>query len=147
MSLKDQLTADLKAAMKAKDASALSAIRLLKAEITKAEIAAGKDIGDAEIARLVDKALKQRRESIEIYRKAGREDLAQKEESEAAILAHYQPEQLSQEALEELVAQAIAETGATGMKQMGLVIKACMAKVAGRADGKTVSEMVKKKLV
>ena len=146
MSLKQQLADDLKTAMKARDAAAMSAIRLLKSEITKLEIQIGRDADDADICKLVEKALKQRRESIEIYRKAAREDLAEREEAEAAVLTRYQPKQLTQEELDALISEAIAETGAVGIKQLGAVMKLCMAKAAGRADGKTVSGRLKERL-
>lgn len=146
MSLKSRLNEDLKAAMKSRDTAALSALRLLKSAITTREIEVGRDLADDEIVRLVEKALKQRRESIGVYRQAGREDLASKEEAEALVLARYQPEQLTPEALEKLVDEAIAETGAADAKQMGLVMKAVLAKAGARADGKTVSAAVKRRL-
>ena len=119
MSLKLRLNEDLKAAMKSRDEAALSALRLLKSAITTREIEVGHDLDDDEVIKLVEKALKQRRESIGVYRQAGREDLAGREEAEARVLEKYQPEQLSPEALDKLVEEAIAETGAVSAKQMG----------------------------
>ena len=165
MSLKQRLDEDLKKAMKARDAAALSALRLLKTEITKKEIeleAAAREgppadgagakapalrvLDDAEIQRLIEKALKQRGESAEQFRKGGRPELADQEDREAAFLKGYLPARLSDQELDALVAQAVAETGATSPRDIGNAMKAAMAKVAGRADGKAVSELVKKKL-
>lgn len=147
MSFEQRLDEDLKKAMKARDAAALSALRLLKAEITKKEIELGKKaLDDAEALKLVEKALKQRGESADLFRKGGRAELAEQEEREAAFLKAYLPARLSDSELEALVSQAVAETGAQSPKDMGSVMKAAQAKAAGRADGKTLSELVKKKL-
>ncbi|MGC4115924.1 MAG: GatB/YqeY domain-containing protein [Myxococcales bacterium] len=133
--------------MKSRDAAALSALRLLKTEITKKEIElAKKELDDSEILKLVEKALKQRGESAEQFRKGGRTELAEQEEREAAFLKAYLPARLSEQELDALVAQAIAETGAKSPKEMGAVMKVAQAKAAGRADGKALSEVVKKKL-
>ena len=147
MSLKQRLDEDLKKAMKSRNAAALSAVRLLKTEITKKEIELGlKDLDDAEVLRLVERALKQRGESADQFRKGGRTELAEQEEREAAFLQAYLPARLSPEELDALVLQAIAQTGASSPKDMGAAMKAAQAKAAGRADGKTLSELVKKKL-
>lgn len=147
MSFEQRLDEDLKKAMKSRDAAALSALRLLKTEITKKEIELGKKaLDDAEVLKLVEKALKQRGESADLFRKGGRAELAEQEEREAAFLKAYLPARLSDSELEALVAQAVAETGAKSPKDMGAAMKAAQAKAAGRADGKTLSELVKKKL-
>ncbi|HEY3449516.1 MAG TPA: GatB/YqeY domain-containing protein [Myxococcales bacterium] len=147
MSLKQRLDEDLKKAMKARDPAALSALRLLKTEITKKEIElAKKDLDEAEVLKLIEKALKQRGESAEQFRKGGRTELAEQEEREAAFLKGYLPARLSDQELDALVSQAIAETGAKSPKDMGAAMKVALAKAAGRADGKAVSELVKKKL-
>ena len=147
MSLKQRLAEELKQAMRARDEAALSALRLLKSAITHREIELGSDIDDPEMLRLVEKQLKQRRESAKIYRQAGRSELAEKEEKEASVLQSYLPAQLAPEELERLVDEAIAELGASSMKQMGPVIKAAVAKAQGRAESKAISDVVKRKLV
>ena len=146
MSLKLRLADDLKAAMKSRDEAALSALRLLKSAITNREIELGRDADEAEVGKLVEKALKQRRESAAIYREAGRAELADREEAEARVLARYQPEQLSPEALAQLVDEALREVGATSAREMGAAMKAAMAKVGARADGKAVSALVRARL-
>jgi uncharacterized protein len=150
MGLKQRVEAELKQAMKARDPVALGAARLLKSAIVNREIELGKDLagegGDAEVLKLVEKQLKQRREAAGIFAKAGRTDLAEKEEKEAAFLASYLPKQLTAEELEALVATAAAQVGATSIKEMGLVMKAAQALAQGRADGKALSEAVKRRL-
>ncbi|MBI5547303.1 MAG: GatB/YqeY domain-containing protein [Deltaproteobacteria bacterium] len=147
MSLKQKIDEDLKKAMKARDAAALSATRLLKTEITKKEIELGKkDLDDAEVLKLVERQLKQRVESAEQFKKGNRPELAAQEEAEGAFLKAYLPQPLSPHELDQLVAQAIVETGAKTPREMGAVMKLAQAKAAGRADGKTLSELVKKKL-
>jgi uncharacterized protein YqeY len=146
MSLRQRIDEDLKRAMKAHDESALTAVRMLKAAITNREIELKKEADEAELIRLVEKQLKQRKESAEAFRNGGRPELAEKEEKEAAVLSAYLPQRLSEQELEALVAQAVAESGATSVKQMGQVMKLAQQKAAGRADGKAISEAVKKKL-
>ncbi len=146
MSLKLRLADDLKAAMKSRDEAALSALRLLKASLTNREIELGREVEEAELGKLVDKALKQRRESAAIYRQAGRTELAVREEAEALVLERYLPEQLAPEALDALVDEALREVNATSLRQMGIAMKAALSKVGARADGKAVSALVKQKL-
>ncbi|MDR0964983.1 MAG: GatB/YqeY domain-containing protein [Myxococcales bacterium] len=146
MSLKQRLADDLKAAMKARDEAALSALRLLKSAITNREIELKRDVDESELVKLVEKALKQRRESMEVYRQAGRVELAEREEAEAQVLGRYLPEQLTPEALAALIDEALREVNATSPQQMGLAMKAALAKVGARADGKAVSALVKQKL-
>jgi len=147
MSLKQRIDEDLKRAMKARDEAAVSAARLLKAAILEREIATqNQALPDEDVVKIVEKQVKQRRESADIFRKNGRDDLADREEKELAVLSGYLPARLSDAELDRLVDEAIAEVGATSMKQMGLAVKAALARAQGRADGKAVSELVKKKL-
>lgn len=146
MSLKLRLADDLKAAMKSRDEAALTALRLLKSAITNREIELGHEIDEDEILRLIEKALKQRRESAAIYREAGRTELLEREETEARVLERYLPEPLSSEALDALVDEALREVNATSVSQMGIAMKAALAKVGSRADGRAVSLLVRQKL-
>lgn len=145
--LKDQIRADLKEAMKAKEKERTGTIRMLLAAIQTAETEGAKhEVDDAEIQKIIAREIKKRRESAEIYQTNGREDLARTELGEAAILEEYQPKQLTDEELSQLIDDAVAETGATSMAQMGQVMKAATAKAEGRADGKRISEAVKARL-
>jgi hypothetical protein len=147
MSLKDQIIADMTAAMKTRDAARTSTLRMLKAAITNREKEGGTEIGDEEVMKLLRSQVKQRRDSVEQYQKGGRTDLADKEQAEIAVIEGYLPQAASQEEIDQAVAAAFAETGASSMKDMGAVMKAAMAVLAGKnADGKTVSEAVKAKL-
>ena len=146
MSLKDKLKADMITAMKAKEQPKVDCIRFVNAAIKKIEIDTRKDLDDAAVIGILMNLTKQRRDSIEQFRKGGREDLATKEESELKLIQGYLPTQMSAGELEALVVAAIAETGAKSMKEMGGVMKAVMAKAAGKAEGGAISEMVKKKL-
>ena len=147
MSLKDQIIADMTAAMKAKDVARTSTLRMLKAAMVNREIEKGGEVDDEELSKLLRSQVKQRRDSIEQYQKAGRQDLAEKETAEIAVIEGYLPQAASAEEIEQAVAAAIAETGATSMKEMGAVMKAAMVLLAGKnPDGRTVSETVKKKL-
>jgi len=148
MPLNEKIAADLTAAMKAKDAPRLSALRMLKAAVTnKGMVEKGRDLEDAEVLQVVASLVKQRRDSIEQFSKAGRTDLVDKETAEIAILEHYLPPAVSAEEIEAAVAAAIAETGASSVKDMGKVMKAVMPKLAGKnADGKAVNEAVRRKL-
>jgi len=146
--LNEKIAADLTAAMKAKDAPRLSALRMLKAAVTnKGMVEKGRDLEDAEVLQVVASLVKQRRDSIEQFTKAGRTDLVDKETAEIAILEHYLPPAVSAEEIDAAVAAAIAETGASSVKEMGKVMKAVMPKLAGKnADGKAVNEAVRRKL-
>ncbi|MFM2151824.1 MAG: hypothetical protein RL199_259 [Pseudomonadota bacterium] len=148
MTLREQLDAHLKEAMRAKEQLRVDTIRAVKSAVKYKEVEGGeaKALDDAGIVKVVQSEMKKRRDASEQYRAANRVDLAEKEERELAILQVYLPQQLSAEEVEQLVAEAIAETGATSPKDMGAVMKAVQPKTAGRADGKLVSELVKKKL-
>ena len=148
MTLREQLDAHLKEAMRAKEQLRVDTIRDIKSAVKYKEVEGGeaKALDDAGIVKVVQSEIKKRRDAAEQYRAANRADLAEKEEAELAVLQVYLPQQLSADEVEKLVAEAIAETGATGPKDMGAVMKAVQPKTAGRADGKVVSELVKKKL-
>jgi len=147
MPLQDQLGQEIKAAMLAKDADRLSALRMLKSAAGYLQIEKKVDaLSDLDFISLVQKEVKKRRDSIEQYEKGGRPELAEKEKKELAILASFLPEPLTPEELEMLVQAAIIETGASSKKDMGPVIKAVQAKAAGRAEGKTISALVSKLL-
>lgn len=147
MSLNDKIVGDLTNAMKAKDADRLSVLRMVKANLMNRQIEKGETLNDEEITKALQSLVKQRRDSVEQYEKAGRSELADKEQSEIAILEDYLPQAASQEEIERAVTEAISETGASSMKEMGAVIKAAQAKLAGKsADGRLVSEIVKAKL-
>ncbi|HXT62168.1 MAG TPA: GatB/YqeY domain-containing protein [Pyrinomonadaceae bacterium] len=147
MSLKQQIISDMTAAMKAQDAARTSTLRMLKAAITNREKEGGGELTDEDVQKLLRSQVKQRRDSVDQYQKASRQDLADKEQAEIAIIEAYLPQAASQEEIDQAVAAAVAETGASSMKDMGGVMKAAMAKLAGKnADGKTVSEAVKAKL-
>ena len=145
--LKDQIRADLKEAMKAKEKERTGTIRMLLAAIQTAETEGSKhEVDDAEIQKIIAREIKKRRESADIYTTNGRDDLAEAELTEASILEVYQPKQLDDDELAKLIDEAIAETGAESMAQMGQVMKAATAKADGRADGKRISEAVKARL-
>ncbi|HEX8709219.1 MAG TPA: GatB/YqeY domain-containing protein [Pyrinomonadaceae bacterium] len=147
MSLKERITTDLTASMKARDAARTSALRMVKASVTNREIEKGGELSEDEMTKMLQSLVKQRRDSIEQYEKAGRQELADKELAEIAVIEEYLPKAASREEIEQAVARAITETGATSMREMGAVMKAAQALLAGRnADGRTVSEVVKAKL-
>ena len=147
MTLNEQIAADITAAMKAKDAARLSALRMLKAAVMNKGVEKGRDLEDAEVLQVVSSLVKQRRDSIEQFAKAGRTDLVEKETTEVGILEHYLPPAASVEDIDAAVAAAIAETGASSPKDMGKVMKAVMPKLAGKnADGRAVNEAVRRKL-
>ena len=147
MSLKEQIVGDMTAAMKAKDAARTSTLRMLKAAIVNREIEKGGALDEEELSKLLRSQVKQRRDSVEQYQKAGRQDLVEREIAEIAVIESYLPQAASPAEIEQAVAAAIAETGATSMKEMGAVMKATMVLLAGKnPDGRTVSETVKKKL-
>jgi hypothetical protein len=149
MSLKDKITGDMTAAMKAKDTNRLSVLRMAKAALMNEQNKKGADyvLTDEESAKVLQSLVKQRKDSIEQYEKAGRTELAEKEQSELAVLEDYLPQAASQQEIEQAVAEAIQETGASSIKEMGAVMKAAQAKLAGKsADGRLISETVKAKL-
>src|SRR5438876_7368326 len=126
MGLKDQIVKDMTAAMKAKDAARTSTLRMVKAAIVNREKDKGSDVDDEELSKLLRSQVKQRRDSIDQYQKGGRQDLVDKETAEIAVIEGYLPQAASPEEIEHAVAAAIAETGATSMKEMGTVMKAAM---------------------
>jgi uncharacterized protein YqeY len=147
VALLDKIQKDMVEAMKAKDETRLSVVRMIKSALKKHEIDAMKPLDEPTEMQVLNTLLKQRRESVDMFRKGGREELAVKEEAEIKILESYLPQSASHEDLEAAVSAAITETGATSAKQMGLVMKAAQAKLAGkRIDGKALSELVKTKL-
>ncbi len=147
MTLLERLAQELKNALLARDAERLSTLRLLKSAVGYAQIERKTDtLPDAEVVTIIHKELKKRREAVEQYDKGGRPELAAKESREITVLESFLPRPLSSEELEQLVRDAIQETGAVGRKQMGQVIKAVQAKAAGRAEGKVISEQVTKLL-
>ena len=143
MSLKQQITEDMKNAMRAKDSARLGAIRLLLAAMKQREVDERIELDDAAVVAIVDKLLKQRRDSFTQYQAAGRMDLADQEAFEIQVLTAYMPQQLSAEEIAELVRQALVETAATGPRDMGKVMAWLKPKLAGRADMNSVSGLVK----
>ena len=147
MTLKETIIADMTAAMKAKDAARTSTLRMLKAAITNREKEGAGGVTDEDVMKLLRAQVKQRRDSVEQYQKAGRQDLVDKETAEITVIESYLPQAASEAEIEQAVTDAIGETGATSMKEMGAVMKAAIAKLTGKnADGRIVSETVKKKL-
>lgn len=147
MGLREQVLEDIKNAMKSKEADRLSAIRMLQAAIKYKEIELRPNaITDQDILGVVKKLVKQRRDSIEEFTKANRTDLVDKEKFELGVLEAYMPAQMSPEQVAAIVDEVIKSSGATSIKQMGGVIKEVMAKTAGLADGKVISDLVKSKL-
>ena len=146
MSLKDKLAEEMKGAMKSQDKVRLSTIRMLISAVKYKEIDLGKVLTDEEVIETVTSSVKQRRDSIEQFTNAGRNDLVEKEEAELKILQGFLPKQLSVEEVEAEIDRTVKEAGASGMKDLGKVMKLLMPKVAGRADGKMVSDKVRERL-
>ena len=146
MMLREQITEDMKTAMKARETERLAAIRLLLAAIKQKEVDERIVLSDVNVVAVIEKMLKQRRDSISQFEAAGRVDLADKEKFEVGILQTYMPQALSEGDVEAIVVAAIAETGAAGVKDMGKVMGVVKAKVAGRADMGNVSALIKAKL-
>src|SRR5687768_12676302 len=147
MSLKDQIVADLTAAMKAKEADRLSTLRMVKANLMNRQIEKGGELTDDEVTKALQSLVKQRRDSVESYEKAGRSELAARETAEIAVIEGYLPRAATVEEIDAAVTAAVAETGAASIKDMGMVMKAAMARLEGRsADGRAVSEAVRTKL-
>lgn len=147
MSLYDRLTEDLKFAMKSRDQLRMDVIRMIKAAVLNKEVELKRDLDDAEMSRVMTTLVKQRRESIEQFEKAQRQELAAKERQEIEIIESYLPKPLSPEELETIVTSVIADTGSRSIKDLGAVMKAVMARLGGQTvDGKLVSELVKRKL-
>jgi uncharacterized protein YqeY len=143
MSLKDQITDDMKSAMRARETERLGTIRLLLAAIKQREVDERVTLDDAAITAVIDKMIKQRKDSISQFQTAGRDDLVAKEQAELVVLAAYMPEQLSDEAINVEIQAAVAATGAAGPQDMGKVMAVLKPKLAGRADMTAVSGLVK----
>jgi len=143
MSLKTQLTEDMKTAMRAKDQVSLSTIRLINAAIKQFEVDERTEADDAKVISILTKMVKQRKDSAKIYTEASRQDLADKENAEIEILNRYLPQMMSAEEIKTAVEAAVAETGASGMADMGKVMGVASKRLAGRADGRVISEKVK----
>jgi len=147
MRLTDKINADITAAMKSKSPVRLSSLRMMKAAIMNKNVEKGRDLEDAEVLQVFSALVKQRRDSIEQFSKAGRTDLVAKETAEMEVLEEYLPPAASADDIAAAVAAAIAETGATSPKDMGKVMKAVMPKLAGKsADGRAVNEAVRRSL-
>jgi uncharacterized protein len=147
MSLSKQIVTDLTASMKAQDAARTSTLRMVKAAMMNRQIEKGGELDDDEMFKLLRSLVKQRRDSIEQYNKAGRLELVDKETAEITVIEAYLPKAASQDEIEQAVSASIAETGAASMKDMGKVMKAAQALLAGKnADSRVVSEIVKAKL-
>lgn len=146
MSLKNRIVEDMKNAMRARETARLGAIRLLLAAIKQREVDERIELDDAAIVAVIDKMLKQRKDSIEQYQKAARQDLVDAEQFEVTVLTAYMPQALSTAEIEAIVAAAVAESGATSMQEMSKVMSIARPKLAGRADMGEVSKLVKAKL-
>ena len=149
MSLQKQIMEELKMAMKSKDAVALQALRAVKSAflLAKTETGAGDDLTEDQEMKIIQKQVKQRKDSASIFIEQGRQDLADPELAEIAVLEKFLPEALSEDAIEKVVLETIAKTGAEGMKDMGKVMGMVSKQLAGQADGKTISGIVRKNLV
>lgn len=147
MSLEQKIAEDMKTAMKAKDKTSLRGIRAIKAAILLAKTdGSGKELNEESEIKLLQKLIKQRKDSVEIYLKQNRQELAQTEQEEIDVIEKYLPEQLDEAALEQIIAKIIADTGASSMKDMGKVMGMASKQLAGQADGKTISGVVKRLL-
>jgi uncharacterized protein YqeY len=152
MAIRERIVADLTAAMKAKDTQRLGVVRMLKSKVMEAEVEQRSRRGpeyvldDQECVAVIASYAKQRRDSIEAYRKGGKEDLATKEEAELAIVQQYLPAQMSEDEVRRIVAAAIAESGASSSKEMGAIMKIVMPRLKGGADGAVVSRIVRELL-
>ena len=146
MALKEQLLADLKASMKAKDTVKKSTVTMIRAAILQVEKDNKVELGDAEIQEIIAKQMKQRRDALDEFKKAERDDLIAQTEAEMRVIEAYLPKQLTQEEIEAFVDETIKETGAESAKDMGKIMGALMPKVKGLADGKLVNQIVREKL-
>jgi uncharacterized protein YqeY len=146
MTLKQKLQDDLKQAIRDKDSTRKSTIRLALAAITNAEVEKGRELDDTQTLAILNRETRQRRESLEEYRKAGRADLVAQEEAELEILLSYMPAQMSRDEIADRARETIAEVGATGLAQMGDVMRRLMPELKGRADGRLISEVVRELL-
>ncbi len=141
--LQHYITEDIKKATLSKETLRVSCLRLLKASIKNKQVEKGRDLTDEEVIGLISSAIKKSKEAVEAFRKGKREDLATKEESEIRILQEYLPKQLGTEEIEKVVREVVSQVGATGPKDLGRVMKEAVARMAGRADGKTVNEIAR----
>jgi uncharacterized protein YqeY len=146
MTLKERIQEDMKAAMRAKDAARLSAVRLLLAAMKQKEVDERIELADADVLGIIEKMVKQRRESIAQYEKAARQDLAGQEKFEIGVLTAYLPQQMGEAEVAQAIAAAVAESGASGVKDMGKVMALLKPRLAGRADMGKVSGLVRAKL-
>jgi len=146
MGLQQKVMEQMKAAMKAKDAVALESLRAIKSAILLAQTSGNGDLSEEDEVKLVQKLVKQRKDSAAIFNEQGRNDLAEPELAQVAVIAQFLPEQLTEEEIEKVVVQTIDATGASGMKDMGKVMGIVSKELSGQADGKTISTIVKKKL-
>jgi hypothetical protein len=146
MTLKERLIEDVKAAMKARDELRVSVLRLARASLQNAEVAKNAELDDAGVVEVLEREAKKRRESIEEFNKAGRADLADKEQRELEILQGYLPQPMSEDELRAVIQQCIMEAGATSPKETGTVMKVLMPKIRGRADGKVANQIVQQML-
>jgi uncharacterized protein len=146
MSIKDRLSAEMKDAMKARDSVKVSTIRMILSSVKYKEIEKGGPLDDDVMVSVLATAAKQRREAIEQYKKGGRDDLAEKESAELGVIESFMPKQMPADEVEAVVIKAIADTGASGPRDMGKVMKELMGQLKGKADGKLINELVKKHL-
>ncbi|MBU5675668.1 GatB/YqeY domain-containing protein [Alkaliphilus sp. MSJ-5] len=144
MSLKERLADQLKNAMKNKDQLRKNVITMIRADIKQIEVDKRVELTDEEVIEIISKQAKQRRDSIEEFKKGGREDLVEQAAQEVDVLMEYLPEQLSEEEIETIIKEVIADTGATSMKDMGKIMATAMPKLKGRTDGKVVNQIVRK---
>ena len=144
--LLNKLQTEMKNALKSKDKDRLSVVRMLISEIKKEQIDKKRELSDSEVLAVIQRYAKQRRDAIEQYKKANRQDLVEKEQKELNIVLEFLPKQLTEEEIIKIVNETIEEVGATSIKDMGKVMKSVMEKVKGRADGSLVSKIVKEKL-
>jgi len=146
MSLKEQINEDMKSAMRIKDSARLGAIRLLQSALKQKEVDERVDLNDDDVLVIIDKMLKQRRDSIDAFKKAERNDLVEKEEFEVSVLQEYMPEPLSDNEISNIIDQAIKNLGALTMKDMGAVMSAVKPELSGKANMADVSQKIKSKL-
>jgi uncharacterized protein YqeY len=146
MNFTEQINNDLKTAMKAHDKLSLSVIRMIKSDLLNEQGRTGNELTEADFAAVINRAYKQRKDSINEFQKAGRDDLVAETEAELKVVANYMPEQLSDEELQKIINDVIAETGATSKADFGKVMGKLMPKVKGKADGSKVNEIVKNTL-
>lgn len=146
MGLLEEITQDMKKAMKSKEKDRMQVLRLLRSDLKKAKIDKRGDFTEEDAQQVINKAAKNRRESIESYKKGDRQDLVEEEQKELEVIEEYLPEQMSDDEIKELIDQVIEETGASGMQDMGKVMGTIMPKVRGKADGSKVQAIVRSKL-